>query len=82
MFQPSEINSLVQGIINKILTIVIKSLVQVCLPKSIVQNGMIHHVPAKCDQTCQCLPKSISQNGMIHFVPAKCDEITCTSMFA
>jgi hypothetical protein len=32
---------------------VIKSLVQVCLPKSIGQNGMINYVPAKCDQiTC------------------------------
>jgi hypothetical protein len=27
-----------------------KSLLQVCLPKSIGQNGMIHLVLAKCDQ--------------------------------
>jgi hypothetical protein len=27
--------------------------VQVCLPRSIVQKGMLHLVPAKCDQiTC------------------------------
>jgi hypothetical protein len=30
-----------------------KSLVQLCLAMSIGQNGMIHLVPAKCDQiTC------------------------------
>jgi len=30
-----------------------ESLVQVCLPKSIGENGMIHYVPAECDQiTC------------------------------
>ena len=58
---------------------VIKSLVEVCLPKNRIiekflpkivgQNGMIHYVPAKCEQNTQvqvCLPRSVSQNGMIH----------------
>jgi hypothetical protein len=37
----------------KFLPSVIESLVQVCLPRSIGQKGMIHLVPAKCGQiTC------------------------------
>jgi len=37
----------------KFLTSVNKSLVQVCLPKSFGQKGMIYYVPAECEQnTC------------------------------
>jgi hypothetical protein len=38
-----------------------ESLVQVCLPKSVGQNGIIYYVPAKCEQiTCTVgLPKGV-----------------------
>ena len=42
-----------------------KSLVQVCLTKSVGQNGMLHYVPAKCDQVT-CLIKGIGHNEMVH----------------
>ena len=63
---------------------VIKSLLHLCLPKSIGQNGMIHYVPAKCNQKLVqiCHPKCIGQNGMIHLVPVMCDQIIFTSMSA
>jgi hypothetical protein len=47
------------------LATVIESLVQVCLPRSIGQIGIIHLVSKKC------LPKSFGQNEMITKVPPK-----------
>ena len=62
----------------------IKSFVQVCLPTSIGQKGMIYVVPAKRDQiTCKIyLHKCNGQNGKINYVPSKCYQFTCTSMSA
>ena len=77
------INSLPKGIdqngrINKILPIVIKSLVQLCLPK---MEWYIKFLPSVIKQLVQEFQaKSIGQNVMIHLVPAKWNEITCTSM--
>ena len=56
----------------------IEALVNLCLPKSIGQNGMIHYVPEKCEIfTCASKSaRSIGQKGMIHLVSAKCEQIT------
>jgi len=52
------------------------------MPKSIGRKGMIHLVPAKCNQiTCTSMSvKSVGKSGMIQKVPAMCDHYTCTSM--
>jgi hypothetical protein len=51
----------------KFLPSVIKSLVQVSLPKSINQNGMIKFQQSLIELLeSVCLPKSIGQNSMIH----------------
>jgi hypothetical protein len=52
---------------NMFLLSVIKSLVQVCLPKNIGQKGMIIYVPVGVKKWIVqvCLSNGVVQNGMI-----------------
>ena len=61
-----------------------KSLVHVCVPKSVGQIGEIHQFPDGRDQLLVQvrLPKIVDRSGIIYLVPAKGQQITCTSMSA